>query len=90
MQLFLDSADTHEIKFWLGQGVLDGVTTNPSVLARDGVVDVAAALRSLVSLVSPGILHAEVTQECGQALVDEATALHALGENVVAETRNRG
>ncbi|MDT7782690.1 MAG: transaldolase, partial [Pseudonocardiales bacterium] len=69
MQLLLDSADEKQVKYWAGQGVIDGVTTNPSVLRRDGVINPRAALANLASLITPGVLHAEVTEPSGQELV---------------------
>ncbi|MFE2296926.1 transaldolase family protein [Streptomyces sp. NPDC059445] len=82
MKLFLDSADENHVKFWSGQGILDGVTTNPSVLLRDGVTDPTATFASLARLIAPGVLHAEVTAESGAALVSEALMLSELGDNV--------
>jgi transaldolase len=83
MQLFLDSADVEDIRTWLNQGVLDGVTTNPSVLRRDGVDSPFSAIARLGQLVAPGELHAEVTAPDGDALISEAMELAALRENLV-------
>lgn len=85
MQLFLDSADESQIKYWLGQGVLDGVTTNPTVLHRDGVTDPIATLESLATLVAPGVLHAEVTVASGPRLVQEGIQLSALAPNIAVK-----
>jgi len=85
MQLLLDSADEKQVKFWAGQGVIDGVTTNPSVLRRDGVINPMEALASLASLVSPGVLHAEVTEASGHELVRQGIELAALAANVAVK-----
>lgn len=85
MQLFLDTADEAQVKYWAGHGVIDGVTTNPSVLLRAGVIDVEESLVNLASLIAPGVLHAEVTVESGRALVREAVHLAGLAENVAVK-----
>ena len=42
MEIFIDSANITEIEKWLKMGVLDGVTTNPSIMFSDGVYDAEA------------------------------------------------
>ena len=37
MKLFIDSANTKEIAKWLDMGIVDGVTTNPSIMFKDRV-----------------------------------------------------
>ena len=39
MEIFLDTANLEEIERWLDCGVLDGVTTNPSIMLKDGGYD---------------------------------------------------
>lgn len=85
MQLLLDSADETEIARWLGQGVIDGVTTNPSVLLRDGVTDAGAHLARLAKLVRPGALHAEVTEAGGDELVQQGLRLRQIADNIVVK-----
>lgn len=85
MQLFLDSADEAQVRYWLGQGILDGITTNPTVLRRDGVSDPVEAAVKLADLVRPGVVNLEVTEERGTALMEEATALSRLGPNIVVK-----
>ncbi len=85
MQLFLDSADEAQIRYWLRQGVLDGVTTNPTVLRRAGVTDRTGTLAKLSDLVAPGPLHAEVTSASGGELVSEGVELHRLASNIVVK-----
>lgn len=34
MQIFIDSADVKQIETWLAQGIVDGVTTNPSIMFK--------------------------------------------------------
>ncbi len=50
MRLFVDSADQKQIVHWLEQGVVDGVTTNPSIMFKDGVTDLEEGARRLAAL----------------------------------------
>lgn len=52
MQLFLDSAAEELITYWLAQGIVDGITTNPSVMRRDGITDLVGPRQS-----SPHLWH---------------------------------
>ena len=40
MEIFIDSANVNEIEKWTNMGIADGVTTNPSIMYKDGVHDV--------------------------------------------------
>jgi len=81
MQFFIDSADIGEIKKALALGLCDGVTTNPSLVAKTGRAfdDV---LREIVSLV-PGPISAEVTATDAEGMLREARHYAKFGEQVV-------
>lgn len=59
MKFFLDTANLAEIREAVSWGVIDGVTTNPSLIAKEGVADPRAHLRQICELV-PGPVSAEV------------------------------
>ena len=61
MKFFVDTADTAEIKALAATGLLDGVTTNPSLVAKSGrdFLEVIAEICALV----PGPVSAEVVAE---------------------------
>jgi len=40
MNIFIDSANYREIEKWLRQGVVDGATSNPTLMQKDGIEDV--------------------------------------------------
>jgi len=40
MKIFLDSANVKEIEKWLCYGIVDGVTTNPSIMLKDGIYNI--------------------------------------------------
>ena len=50
MRVFVDSADQKQIENWLDQGVVDGVTTNPSIMFKDGATDLEECARRLAEL----------------------------------------
>ncbi|MCG3182646.1 MAG: Transaldolase [Planctomycetes bacterium] len=81
MKFFIDTADVGEIKEAHALGILDGVTTNPSLIKKSGrpFDEVAREICSLV----PGPVSLEVTSiEC-DGMLSEADKLLKYGENVV-------
>jgi transaldolase len=81
MQFFIDTADVGEIKKALALGLCDGVTTNPSLVAKTGRAfdDV---LREIVALV-PGPISAEVTATEAEGMLAEARHYAKFGPQVV-------
>jgi transaldolase len=85
MFLFLDTADEQQIKYWTDQGVIDGVTTNPTVLRRSNATDVGETLAGLAMLVAPKVLHAEVTAPSGEAMIGQGLRLAAMAGNIAVK-----
>jgi len=83
MKFFIDTADVGEIKQALRLGVLDGVTTNPSLVAKTGrpFRDVLADITALVD----GPISAEVTALDFEGICHEAEELAALHRNIVVK-----
>jgi transaldolase len=81
MQFFIDTADVGEIKKALEMGLCDGVTTNPSLVAKTGrrFDDV---LREIVAL-KPGPISAEVTAVDCEGMLREAEELVKFGPDIV-------
>ncbi|MGO0123236.1 fructose-6-phosphate aldolase [Desulfothermobacter acidiphilus] len=71
MKIFLDTAKVEEIRRASSWGVVDGVTTNPSLLARAGRADVETAIREIASLVQ-GPISVEVISNTAEGMVEEA------------------
>jgi transaldolase len=61
MEVFVDSASVSEIKKWLEMGVIDGITTNPTIMFNDGVYDAEAGAKEIAALVHPRPVSVEVT-----------------------------
>ena len=83
MKFFVDTADTAEIKALAASGLLDGVTTNPSLIAKSGrkILDVIAEICAIV----PGPVSAEVAATEYDAMIREANVLRAIAKNVAVK-----
>jgi transaldolase len=81
MQFFIDSADVGEIKKALALGLCDGVTTNPSLVAKTGR-SFDDVLKEIVAL-APGPISAEVTATDAEGMLREARAYAKFGDQVV-------
>jgi transaldolase len=80
MKIFIDSADVNEIREAMRIGCADGVTTNPTLIARAGV-DLEKTIRAISEIVH-GPVNAEVTSTTAHEMVAEGKTLHRWGENV--------
>ncbi len=80
MKFFVDTADTDEIRDLAASGLLDGVTTNPSLVAKTGR-DFVAVVKEICALVD-GPVSAEVTATDYQSMVDEGSRLADIADNV--------
>ncbi len=83
MKFFIDTANVDEIRKGLEMGLVDGVTTNPSLLAKEKK-NPEDVVREIVSLV-PGPVSLEVLSPEAPAMVEEARRLATLGNNVVVK-----
>lgn len=81
MKLFIDTANVDEIKEANDWGVISGVTTNPSLVAKEGR-DFMQVLREICSIVD-GPISAEVISTQADGMVEEAEQLAAVHPNVV-------
>ena len=83
MQIFVDSANISEIEKWLNYGVIDGVTTNPSIMFKDGVYDMEAGAREIAALVNPHPVSVEVTTNDPGEMVTQARIFAKWAPNIV-------
>ena len=83
MKFFVDTAEVSEIKALIPTGLVDGVTTNPSLIAKSGrdFREVTAEICDLV----PGPVSAEVTATETAAMVEEGRSLAKIAKNVVVK-----
>ncbi len=80
MKIFIDSTDPAEIREALRIGCADGVTTNPSLLAKAGV-DLERTIRAIAEIVT-GPVNAEVTSSTAEAIIEEGRRFIRWGSNV--------
>lgn len=83
MKFFLDTANLDEIRQGVEWGVVAGVTTNPTLVAREGV-DFPSRIREIAALVE-GPVSAEVLSTSTDAMILEARRLFAIAPNVVVK-----
>jgi len=80
MKLFVDSANVEEIKWAKSIGMLDGVTTNPTLAAKEGR-KYEDQLKDIVKI-CPGPISAEVISDKVEDMVPEAVELSKLGKQI--------
>ena len=83
MQLFIDTANVDEIRAANELGVISGVTTNPSLIAKEGLV-FEEVIRTIVSIVN-GPISAEVIAADRDGMVKEARELSRIHPNIVVK-----
>lgn len=80
MKFFVDTADTDEIRDLAATGLIDGVTTNPSLVAKTGR-DFTEVVKEICAMVE-GPVSAEVTATDAATMVEEGRKLAKLADNV--------
>lgn len=83
MDIFLDTADREEIKKWSKTGIIDGVTTNPSHLSKQGA-NTREVLLDICRMVD-GDVSIEVVEKDPEAVYRQAKEINALAPNVVVK-----
>lgn len=84
MKFFVDTADLSEIKELAATGLLDGVTTNPSLVAKSGHSDFIALIREIAAIV-PGPVSAEVAATDFETMLAEGRTLARIASNVAVK-----
>ncbi|MCW3127700.1 MAG: fsa, partial [Bacteroidetes bacterium] len=87
MKFFIDTANLDEIKEAASLGILDGVTTNPSLMAKVGITGEANVNKLYVDIcnVVNGPVSAEVISTDFKGMVEEGKKLAALHPNIVVK-----
>ena len=84
MKIFIDSANLEEIKKAHALGIVDGVTTNPSLIAKEGTKDFEGHIKQICEIVD-GPISAEAVSEVSGQMIDEGVRLSSLHPNVVVK-----
>jgi len=82
MRIFLDTANIDQIKQADKLGIISGVTTNPSLVSKEGLADYKAVVKEICSIIS-GPISAEVLTEEAQTMIEQARDISTWAPNVV-------
>lgn len=82
MKFFLDTANLNEIRQGTEMGLCDGVTTNPSLVAKEGGVDFKQHIAAICEIVK-GPVSAEVTSQDTDGMIREGLDYSKIAPNVV-------
>jgi transaldolase len=85
MKIFLDTADRAAIERWLASGIVDGVTTNPSIMRQEGVRDIEEGAKALARLIGARPLSVEVTTNDLGTMLDQARTFATWAPNIVVK-----
>jgi transaldolase len=87
MKFFIDTANLAQIKEAYDLGILDGVTTNPSLMAKEGIQGTEAVMKHYVDICEmvDGDISAEVISTDFDGIVTEGKALAALHKNIIVK-----
>lgn len=83
MKLFADTAIISEIEEVSAWGIISGVTTNPTLIARSGIT-LLEAMKKITTLID-GPISAEVAEGKAEAMVEEAKFYAAMDKNIVVK-----
>ena len=84
MKIFLDTANIEHIRHGVKLGIVTGVTTNPSIVSREGKVDYRGLVQEICSIV-PGPVSTEVLSQDAQGMVAEAREIAKWAKNIVVK-----
>jgi transaldolase len=82
MKIFLDTANINDIKKGVAWGIVDGITTNPTLISRESFKDYKSALKDICDIVK-GPISAEVISTDSEGMIKEGKNLSKIDENIV-------
>lgn len=80
----MDTANIEHIRHGVRLGVVSGVTTNPSLISREGKVDYQKLVKEICSVV-PGPVSTEVLSQDASGMIDEARGVAKWADNIVVK-----
>lgn len=84
MRIFADTANIEELKKLKEMGIVDGVTTNPSIISQEGD-DALAILKKIVDLFPELPVFGQVTAESKEAMIEQAKKINGVGPHMVVK-----
>ena len=85
MEIFIDSANVSNIREWLDTGIVDGITTNPSIMLKDGIHNIEDGAKQLTALVHPKPVSVEVTTNDLDEMIVQAKTFASWAPNIVVK-----
>jgi transaldolase len=85
VEIFADTADLKEIRLWLDFGVIDGVTTNPSVMLASGVYDLYQGSTAIAKVLGDKPLSVEVVSDDPHEMYRQAVKMASWAPNIVVK-----
>ena len=82
MRIFLDTANIDQLKQAAKLGIVSGVTTNPSLISKEGVTDYEATIKEICSII-PGPISTEVLVEGVEPMIKQARQISNWAPNIV-------
>lgn len=83
--IYLDSSNVKDIERFMSYGIIDGVTSNPSIMLKDGVTDVNVAIRELIKVTGSNHLSVEVTTNDEKEMLEQAIQFSKMSRNIVVK-----
>jgi len=84
MLIFLDTANIDQIREAASLGIISGVTTNPSLVSKEGTADYESVVKTICTIVD-GSVSTEVLAEDGEAMIEEARVKASWAPNVAVK-----
>lgn len=84
MRLFLDTANIEHIRHGVELGIITGVTTNPSLVSKEGKTDYKKLIKEICAIV-PGPVSTEVLSQDASGMVAEAREVASWAENIAVK-----
>lgn len=85
MKFFIDTANLKHIEEAAQMGILDGVTTNPSLMAKEGIKDYIAHYKTICTLLKNLPVSAEVIATDYEGMIKEGSELASIADNIVVK-----
>lgn len=85
MEIFADTADLKEIQSWLDFGVIDGATTNPSIMLAAGVYDLRQGAQQIAKVLGDKPLSVEVVSDDPDEMYRQAVEMAGWAPNIVVK-----
>jgi transaldolase len=83
MQIFIDSANLKEIEKWVRFGIADGLTTNPTIMLKDGITDMEKCAKEIAGILDGKPISVEVITDNPEEMLSQAREFSSWAKNVV-------